>query len=84
MQLLVERLTLYGKKCWRRECDWDPTVSKFVARILLGRVRLGSNCRPANAGELASVEGISAALKDGVMTLVLSNLSVITLKIKMS
>src|SRR4051812_21908804 len=30
---------------WRRECDWDPTVSEFVARILLGQVRLGSNCR---------------------------------------
>jgi len=23
-----------------RECDWDPTVSEFAARILLGRVRM--------------------------------------------
>ena len=30
---------------WRSECDWDPTFSEFVARILLGRLRLGSNCR---------------------------------------
>ena len=40
---------------WRRECDWDPTVSEFVAIILLGRVRLGSNCRTENTGESASV-----------------------------
>jgi hypothetical protein len=33
---------------WRRECDWDPTVSEFVARILLGRVRLGSNSHHRN------------------------------------
>ena len=25
---------------WRRECDWDPKASEFVATILLGRVRL--------------------------------------------
>ncbi len=30
---------------WRRECDWAPTCSEFLATILLGRVRLGSNCR---------------------------------------
>jgi hypothetical protein len=40
-------------KHWRSECDWDPTVSEFVARILLRRVRLGSNRRTENTGEIA-------------------------------
>jgi hypothetical protein len=33
-----------SKSSWRRECDWDPKASEFVAIILLGRARLGSNC----------------------------------------
>jgi predicted Zn-dependent protease with MMP-like domain len=28
---------------WRRECDWDPTFSEFVARISLRRMRPKSN-----------------------------------------
>ena len=38
-------------KNWRRECDWDPKASEFVATILLGRVRLESNDRTENTGE---------------------------------
>jgi hypothetical protein len=40
---------------WRRECDWDPTVSEFVAIILLGRVRLESNRWVENTRESASL-----------------------------
>ena len=53
---------LVGKH-WRRECDWDPTVSEFVAIILLGRVRLGSNRRVEITREPASAVGdVSPAL----------------------
>jgi hypothetical protein len=47
----VERY--WGRDGRRRECDWDPTVSKFVARISLGGVRLGSNSRAENTTESA-------------------------------
>ena len=42
-----------SRSSWRRECDWDPTVSEFVATILLGRARLGSNRRSENTRESA-------------------------------
>jgi hypothetical protein len=38
---------------WRRGCDWDPTVSEFVARILLLRVRLESDRRAEKTAECA-------------------------------
>jgi hypothetical protein len=41
----------------RRECDWDPTISEFVAIMLLGRVRLESNPRAENKREFALVVG---------------------------
>jgi hypothetical protein len=42
------------KGSWLRECDWDPTVSEFVA-IVLGRVRLKSNRSVENTRKSASV-----------------------------
>ena len=44
-----------GKGDRWRECDWNPTVSEFVATILLGQVRLGSNCRPVLTQESAAL-----------------------------
>jgi hypothetical protein len=40
---------------WRRECDWEPKASEFVAIILLGGVRLGSNCGAENIAEIGVV-----------------------------
>ena len=51
---------------WRRECDWDPKASEFVATILLGRVRLGSNSDAGNTREsVSAVSDVSPALATG-------------------
>jgi hypothetical protein len=36
---------------WRRERNWDPTFSEFVAANLPGEEALKSNCHVENTGE---------------------------------